>query len=108
MQAEVSDYVQRQHPRVLFVGYGETDEWAHAGRYDMVLKSAHQFDQLVADVIGAEAIRIAVLGPDTPAPGDRIHVSAVTQSQVAATIATLLGENYNGVVSAAALPLPLR
>ena len=28
-------------PRVLFVGYGETDNWAHAGRYDLVLHSAH-------------------------------------------------------------------
>jgi len=146
MQAEVSEYVARAHPRVMFVGYGETDEWAHMGRYDMVLKSAHQFDQFVgdlwsamqrmpqyhdsttfiitadhgrgsgltawtdhgADVAGAEAIWIAVIGPDTPARGERMHVSRVTQSQIAATIASLLGENYSAAVPAAAPPLPVR
>ena len=30
-------------PRVLFLGYGETDEWAHSGRYDMYLRGARQF-----------------------------------------------------------------
>ena len=146
MQAEVREYVARSHPRVMFVGYGETDEWAHMGRYDMVLKSAHQFDQFVrdlwntmqrmpqyhdsttfiitadhgrgsgltawtdhgADVAGAEAIWIAVIGPDTPARGDRMHISRVTQSQIAATIASLLGENYSAAVPAAAPPLPVR
>jgi hypothetical protein len=38
------DYVDVRNPRVLFIGYGETDEWAHAGRYDMYLRSAHQVD----------------------------------------------------------------
>jgi len=146
MQAEVRAYVARSRPRVMFVGYGETDEWAHMGRYDMVLKSAHQFDQFVADlwngmqqipqyrdsttfiitadhgrgsgltawtdhgadVAGAEAIWIAVIGPDTPARGERAHVARVTQSQIAATIASLLGENYAAAVPAAASPLPVR
>jgi hypothetical protein len=149
MQAEVVDYVARKHPRVLFVGYGETDEWAHAGRYDMVLRSAHQFDQFVgdlwsrmqqipqyrdsttfiittdhgrgsglekwndhgADVDGAEAIWIAVIGPDTPARGSRTHVARVarvTQSQIAATVADLLGENYTSAVEEASQPLPVR
>ncbi len=38
------DYVDSHMPRVLFIGYGETDEWAHSGRYDMYLRSAHQVD----------------------------------------------------------------
>jgi hypothetical protein len=146
MQAEVQDYIVRQHPRVLFVGYGETDEWAHAGRYDMVLRSAHQFDAFVAelwhtmqrmpqyrdsttfiittdhgrgsgledwtdhgaDVAGAEAIWIAVIGPDTPALGERVHAERVTQSQIAATIADLLAPGFNLAVPAAAQPLPIR
>ena len=37
-------------PRVLFVGYGETDNWAHQGRYDLVLHSAHAFDQFVEEL----------------------------------------------------------
>ncbi len=47
MQIPLLDYVRAEHPRALFVGYGETDDWAHAGRYDLVLKSAHQFDAFV-------------------------------------------------------------
>jgi hypothetical protein len=39
-----------QQPRVLFVGYGETDDWAHAGRYDLVLHSAHHFDHFVSEL----------------------------------------------------------
>jgi hypothetical protein len=35
---------------VLFVGYGETDNWAHQGRYDLVLDSAHRFDHFVAQL----------------------------------------------------------
>jgi bisphosphoglycerate-independent phosphoglycerate mutase (AlkP superfamily) len=41
------DYVKSAHPRLLFVGYGETDNWAHSGRYDLVLESAHQVDKFV-------------------------------------------------------------
>jgi bisphosphoglycerate-independent phosphoglycerate mutase (AlkP superfamily) len=35
---------------VLFVGYGETDNWAHQGRYDLVLDSAHRMDHFVAQL----------------------------------------------------------
>ena len=34
-------------PRVLAVLLGETDEWAHAGRYDLYLKAAHRVDDYV-------------------------------------------------------------
>jgi bisphosphoglycerate-independent phosphoglycerate mutase (AlkP superfamily) len=47
MQPGLLDYVRTAHPRVLFAGYGETDTWAHSGRYDLVLESAHHFDQFV-------------------------------------------------------------
>jgi hypothetical protein len=40
----------REVPRVLFVGYGETDEWAHAGRYDLYLRAARQWDAYVAEL----------------------------------------------------------
>ncbi len=49
-------------------------------------------------VEGAENIWIAVLGPDTPALGERTNCERVTQSQIAATIAALLGEDYHGAV----------
>ena len=47
LQVPLLDSFARQQPRVLFVGYGETDNWAHSGRYDLVLHSAHVFDQFV-------------------------------------------------------------
>ena len=47
LQIPLLDYVKSSHPRLLFVGYGETDNWAHSGRYDLVLESAHQFDLFV-------------------------------------------------------------
>jgi hypothetical protein len=50
LQIPLLDYVRDHHPRVLFVGYGETDNWAHSGRYDLVLQSAHAFDDYVAEL----------------------------------------------------------
>jgi hypothetical protein len=47
LQIPLLDYVKSQQPRVLFVGYGETDNWAHQGRYDLVLDSAHRMDYFV-------------------------------------------------------------
>jgi len=116
----------------LFVGYGETDAWAHSGRYDRVLRSARAVDDYIAElwrtlqsmpeyrgttsmiittdhgrgsvgntwrdhgenVDGAENIWIAIIGPDTPALGERTASPRVTQSQIAGTLAALLGQEY--------------
>jgi len=50
LQVPLIDSFAQHQPRVLFVGYGETDNWAHAGRYDLVLHSAHLFDRFVAEL----------------------------------------------------------
>jgi bisphosphoglycerate-independent phosphoglycerate mutase (AlkP superfamily) len=50
LQVSLLDYVKTGQPRVLFVGYGETDNWAHQGRYDLVLESAHRFDGFVKEL----------------------------------------------------------
>jgi hypothetical protein len=143
MHAAMKEYVQAERPRLLFVGYGETDEWAHDGRYDLVLRSAHQFDAFVADlwsllqsmpeyrdqttfiittdhgrgsglekwrnhgrkVAGAENFWLAVLGPDTSALGERTKSAPITQSQIAATIAALLGQDFLSATPAAAPPI---
>ena len=47
LQIPLLDYVKTSQPRVLFVGYGETDNWAHQGRYDLVLDSAQRMDHFV-------------------------------------------------------------
>jgi Type I phosphodiesterase / nucleotide pyrophosphatase len=49
-QVPLLDSFAKQQPQVLFVGYGETDNWAHAGRYDLVLHSAHLFDRFVQEL----------------------------------------------------------
>ena len=43
----VTDHLKRKQPRLMFVGFGETDEWAHAGRYDLYLTAAHHMDDFV-------------------------------------------------------------
>ncbi|HZZ77786.1 MAG TPA: alkaline phosphatase family protein [Gemmataceae bacterium] len=53
----------------------------------------------------AEFIWIAVLGPDTPAMGVRENIET-TQSQVAATIANMLGEDFIAASPKSAAPLP--
>ncbi len=143
LQVPLLDYVKEAHPRVLFVGYGETDNWAHQGRYDLVLESAHGMDRFVRQLWdtmqampeyrgtttfiittdhgrgsgltewkehgikekGSENVWIAVLGPDTSPLGERTHVAPVTQAQIAATVAALVGKDYHHDVPRAALPL---
>ena len=50
MHLAMKEYLAARNPRLLFVGYGETDEWAHGGRYDLLLESAHHMDSFVADL----------------------------------------------------------
>jgi Metalloenzyme superfamily len=137
------DHIQQKKPRLAFIGFGETDEWAHAGRYDLYLESAHNVDRFVqglwdtvqgipqyrdkttfivsADhgrgsgltgwkdhgekVRGAEGIWLAVIGPDTPPLGERSQTAPVTQSQIAATIAALLGQDYQSAFPRAGAPI---
>ena len=50
-------------------------------------------------------IWMAFVGPDTPALGERHDIPAVTQSQIAATLAALLGEDYAAAVKEAGKPI---
>lgn len=50
LHAWLKQYLRQQRPRLLFVSYGETDEWAHMGRYDLTLRAARQFDRFVAEL----------------------------------------------------------
>lgn len=58
-----------------------------------------------AKVEGAEFIWSAILGPDTPPLGVRSDVET-SLSQIAATLATAVGEDFNVVSPKSALPLP--
>jgi hypothetical protein len=137
------EHLQERRPRVLFVGYGDTDLWQHMGRYDAFLETAHAFDQFVADLwnqlqslpeyrakttfivtadhgrgsgpvnwkdhgvkqSGSNDIWVGVVGPDTPALGERQQVPEIFQSQIAATIAALLGKDFGAFKPDAAKPL---
>jgi hypothetical protein len=137
------EYVKAKKPRVLYVSFGETDDWAHEGRYDQVLDSARRTDGFIErlwdmlqsmaeytgktslvlttdhgrgdtriewknhgkDTPGSDQMWIAVLGPDTPADGCRSDLD-VTQSQVAATVAALLGHDFHAAVPNSGAPLP--
>ena len=54
---------------------------------------------------GSENIWIAVIGPDTPPLGERSHIPLVTQSQIAATLARFLGEDYCAAEPKAGKPI---
>lgn len=42
--------LQRDRPRMLFIAYGETDDFAHDGRYDQTLWSARRTDGFLAEL----------------------------------------------------------
>ncbi len=130
------EHLRRHEPRALYVAFGETDEWAHAGRYDLYLEAARRTDRFIRtlweaaqalegyrgrtslvlitdhgrgdgaagwrnhnqETAGAERIWIAVMGPRTPALGERTDAEPVTQAQLAATLAALVGEDYGAGV----------
>lgn len=41
---------KKNKPKVLYISYGETDEFAHEGKYRSYLDAAHQFDQWLEDI----------------------------------------------------------
>jgi len=53
----------------------------------------------------AGRIWIGILGPDTPPLGERSDCGEVTQGQVAATVASLLGEDWCAAEPRAAPPI---
>ena len=44
------EYIRKGTPRVVFLGLGETDEAAHAGRYDTYLQKATEADRMIAEL----------------------------------------------------------
>jgi hypothetical protein len=136
------EYVKYAKPRVLFIGFGETDDWAHGGSYAEYLNAAHRSDEYVAalwsliqsmpeyknrttlvllpdhgrgegakwtshgkDIPESSQTWMAWLGPDSAALGERRNAAIVTESQVAATLAALLGEDYHAAVPASGAPI---
>ena len=44
------EYIQTKHPKIVFLGLGETDESAHSNRYDLYLQQANMVDKLISDL----------------------------------------------------------
>jgi hypothetical protein len=44
------EYLRTKKPKVLYIAYGETDEWAHAGEYRSYLDAGHQVDAWVKEI----------------------------------------------------------
>ncbi len=127
------EYIKKNNPRVVYIAYGETDDYAHDGRYDDYLKSAFQTDQYIKEIWdyvqsnqqykdkttlvittdhgrgtmplstwkhhgtkieNAGQIWIAAIGPDTEGLGVIKTGEQLYQNQIAATVAALLGLNY--------------
>ncbi len=131
-------------PRVLYVSLGETDDWAHSGRYDHYLDSVQLDDSFIqqiwdtaqeldayrgttamviatdhgrgdgregwkshsADLPGSENIWVAAFGTGVAATGED-HGGSFTQSQVAPTVARLLGYDFQATDKRIADPLPI-
>jgi len=136
------EYIKARKPRVLFLGLGEPDEWAHKKAYARYLNSLHLDDSYIAQIWQlvqsmpeykdkttlivlpdhgrgegdewndhgqqipeSRETWMAFIGPDTAPLGERSHSHAVTESQVAATLAALLGQNYRAAVPKSAEPI---
>lgn len=41
------EYIKKHHPKVVYLGFGETDECAHHGRYDLYLQKAADVDRMI-------------------------------------------------------------
>ena len=44
------EYIQKEHTKVVYISYGETDDFAHDGHYEAYLKSAHTTDSFIKDL----------------------------------------------------------
>lgn len=44
------EWLKTRKPKVLYISYGETDEWAHAGKYMSYLEAAHQVDAWIKQI----------------------------------------------------------
>jgi hypothetical protein len=125
------EYLRTAKPRVLFIGLGETDDWAHAGDYPEYLGAARRLDQYLSELWktiqnlpeyrqqttlivtvdhgrgrgrnwtghGAKLpesreLWLAVMGPDTAPLGERRDTEEIRQTYFAATVAALLGEDF--------------
>jgi len=44
------EYMKKSHPNLIYIAYGETDDFAHDGNYEAYLKSAHATDIMIKEL----------------------------------------------------------
>lgn len=44
------EYIEQHHPKIVFIGLGETDEFAHEGHYDRYLQQANAVDKMISEL----------------------------------------------------------
>lgn len=44
------EHMKKNHPELLYISYGETDDFAHDGDYEAYLKSAHTTDAMIKEL----------------------------------------------------------
>jgi hypothetical protein len=127
------EYIKTQHPKVVYIGFGETDEYAHGGNYDNYLQSAHLFDEYLSQLWylvnkdpfyknntsfiittdhgrgkksntwirhdmftkGSSNTWLMTLGPKFEKKGEVKTSDTIYNKQLAQTIASLLGFNFD-------------
>ena len=137
------EYLKAKKPRVLYISFGDTDDWAHDGDYAKYLDAAHRVDaymqrlwetvQQMPEYRGHTALLVSpdhgrgegletwkshgaklpeskyiwmgFFGADVRAAGDHHHAPPVTQNQIAATLAALLGKDYHAAVPQSGVPI---
>ena len=127
------EYLKLNKPRLLYIAFDETDEFAHDTKYDKYLYAIKRLDTYIenlwlwiqsqdyyknkttmiittdhgrgkylndkwgshgASVSNAQNVWAAIIGPDTPSRGEIVDSKTIYTSQIAATIAHLLGYDY--------------
>ena len=136
------EHLKKKHPKLLYVAYGETDDFGHDGRYDFYLDAAKRTDNFIKElwdftqqdpfyknnttfvittdhgrgsqpldewkshgyglkyhgveynIKGSEHTWIALLGNKVQAKGEVKIKGQLYNSQIAATVAYLLGQEY--------------
>ena len=43
--------LKQDHPKVMYISFGDTDEWAHSGKYDFYLDATHGTDQFIRRIV---------------------------------------------------------
>ena len=139
-------HLKSYQPRVLYLSLGETDDWAHDGRYDKTLEALARTDGYLRElwdylqsnerykgktsiiitvdhgrgattkdwtdhgekVPEAQYIWMAFISPDSVLRGEWKDKETIYQNQVAATLCSLLNQDYAENNPSAGKPIEIR